>query len=84
MAAVAAIGLVVEDLYVFATGGDSLIGRLLGGGEQAEAVRAVLLDLGAALQALWRDLAPVLTALWTELGAVLKMLWTEIIRPILP
>lgn len=64
------LALLLEDLYVFMSGGDSLIGSLLGAGE-AEALRTSLGQLGEALGEIWRQLSPQLAA---AAGAAIKWL----------
>lgn len=56
---VAALFLAIEDLYVFAKGGDSLIGRALGDSKDAKELRSVLLEMGKALKYIWRTVRPL-------------------------
>ena len=72
-AAVIAIGLALEDLFVFAKGGDSAIEKMMRkfgiGEETIEAVRKAFAGLFDALESAWKAIAPVLT---TVLGGLLK------------
>lgn len=72
-AAVIAIGLALEDLFVFAKGGDSAIEKMMRkfgiGKETIETVRTAFAGLFDALESAWKAIAPVLT---TVLGGLLK------------
>jgi hypothetical protein len=83
LAGIAAIVLLVEDLYFFATGGKSVIGELLGNSEDADALRAVLLEFGEAWSKLWGTLKPVLVDLWKALKPLLSKIW-ELVKPLIP
>lgn len=75
LAGIAFLVLAVQDLYVFAKGGDSLIGRWISDTEDASDLRSMLLDLGAALKELWRALAPAFKAIWQELKKAAPEIW---------
>lgn len=72
-AAVIAIGLALEDLSVFAKGGDSAVEKMMRkfgiGEETIEAARKVFAELFDALESAWKAIAPVLA---TVLGGLLK------------
>jgi len=73
-AALAAVVLAVQDLWVFARGGDSLIGRILGDGEVADALRSALREAADALAGVWRDLKAPLAELWNAFKPLLPYL----------
>lgn len=83
-AAILLIPLIIEDLYTFAMGGDSLIGEAFGDPKEAEGFRKILLDVGAALKEAWATLAPLLLQLWKALKPLFIMLWKDVIKPLLP
>jgi hypothetical protein len=74
-AAVAGFVLVIEDLYTYLTGGDSLIGRFIDQWSQSEGVLGSVARLFQAMitlgQALWAALSPVGDALGGAFAAAL-------------
>lgn len=74
-AAVAGLVLVIEDLYTYLTGGDSLIGRFIAQWSESEGVLGSVARLFQAMitlgQALWAALSPVGDALGGAFSAAL-------------
>lgn len=77
------IGLYIEDLYVFATGGESITGDWLGDTKEAEELKEILLDFGKAIMELWDTLKPALLDLWQAAKPLLRALWSAI-KPLIP
>ena len=74
-AAVAGVVLVIEDLYTYLTGGDSLIGRFISQWSESEGILGSVARLFQAMitlgQALWAALSPVGDALGGAFAAAL-------------
>jgi hypothetical protein len=77
-AAIALIGLIIEDLIVFARGGDSVIGRLLGPSKLADDLRKALIGIGKDAVKAWKDLKPSLLDAWNALKPALRDIGKEL------
>jgi translation initiation factor 2 alpha subunit (eIF-2alpha) len=78
--ALALIPILIQDLMVFARGGDSVIGEALGGGPEAEMVKTLVKDIGKALAEMGRVLGPAFVELGVALKPLLKLLWELFIK----
>jgi hypothetical protein len=80
-AAIALIGLIIEDLIGFARGKDSVIGRLLGPSKLADDLREALIGIGKDAVKAWKDLKPALLDAWNALKPALRDIGKEL-RPL--
>lgn len=78
VAALVLIPLIIQDLVVFAQGGDSLIGRALGDTSDADELRKALLAMGAELKKIWVELKPALAEAWKEAKPALAAIGKEL------
>jgi inosine/xanthosine triphosphate pyrophosphatase family protein len=74
VASVVFIGLVIEDLIVFARGGDSVIGRILGDSKLADNLRAALVNMADTAKKAWAELGPALAQGFAEAKPALEEL----------
>lgn len=75
-AAIAAIGLAIEDVVIFARGGKSVLGRILGSLGVAEEVRGVLVLIGDVFARLPRNIAKIGRAVTTYLEPAIRVIST--------
>lgn len=75
-AALVALYLVVDDLWTYWRGGESVIGNFIAGSERAQATIAALGEAGRAL-------AEVFSAAWEAIRLSVELLW-PVLEPLLP
>jgi hypothetical protein len=78
VAAVVLLGLIIEDLIVFARGGDSVIGRILGDSKLADDLRESLVKMAEAAKRAWGEIGPALKESWEVLKPALAELGQEL------
>ena len=78
-----ALVLLIDDLVVFAMGGDSIFGRALGDTAVGKEVKALLLDIRDAALDIGKTLGPAFKELWESLKPIGKSLW-ELFKQLLP
>jgi len=82
-AALALMVLLLEDIWVFAQGGDSLVGKLFGDSKEAQIFLDVLREIGKLMGEIGAELAPVFQELGQLLEKPFRELW-KLIRPLGP
>lgn len=75
VAAIVAVALALEDVYVWLTGGDSVIGGLLDKWFGFEKAQQITTDVKVALIGLWEATKGFAATLWNELGPSLTELF---------
>lgn len=66
--AIASIVLAIRELWLFAQGKDSVVNRFVGSASEANALRSVLLDLGASMRDIWESIRPAVDELRQAFG----------------